>query len=221
MKMQKIGFERPIYDYLRHDYYQKIVSYIRKKDVLDVGCVEEDIRKANSQRPWNFWFVYKLAKNCVGIDIEKESIEAMKKAGFNAQVMDAEKISFKNRFDVVFGGEVIEHLPNPGNFLKACAQALRKGGKIILTTPNAFSANRLFRVFQFITNEPGGNIDHTLYLTPQTITTLVKKCGLSISKIDYAHYPYSGNGPLILLNKLVCKIIGDRFKEQMIVVINM
>lgn len=217
--MNKMNLSRPISEYLCHDYYQKIASYITNKDVLDVGCVEHDLSRANSTRPWNHWFIYKLAKSSLGIDIEEKSLQLMKKAGFNVRTLDAEKMNFSNKFDVVFAGELIEHLPNPGIFLKKCNKALRKRGKIIITTPNTYSVNRIVRVIQFMTNEPPVNIDHTLYLSPRTMTTLAEKCGIKVSKIEYAHYPFSGNGLLVILNKLVCKILGNRFKEQMIIFI--
>ncbi len=217
--LDKTKFEKPLSEYLCHDYYRKISPYIRDKNVLDVGCVDHDIERANHDRPWNHWFIYKLAKNSLGIDVEEKSIRVMSKAGFNVKVMDAENINFINKFDTIFAGELIEHLPNPGVFLKRCSKALTKGGKIILTTPNTYSVPRLVRVFQLMTNDPPVNPDHTLYLTPKTVTTLAQKCGLKISKIDYAHYPFSGNNLFAALNKIVCNILGNKFKGQMLVFI--
>jgi len=205
--------------YLKHDYYQKIYPYIKNKKVLDVGCVDDNIDLANQKRLWNHWFIYRAAKQTLGIDIEKKSIDKMKRMDFNVKTMSAEKMSFENEFDTVFAGELIEHLINPGLFLKKAKKALRKNGKIVLSTPNTYSVNRLARVFLLHTNEPPVNIDHTTYFTPQTISTLARKCGLKVSKFDYAYFPFTQISHLARINKIACSFLGERFKEQLIAVI--
>lgn len=39
-------------------------------------------------------------------------------------------------FDFVFTGEVLEHMDDPATLLKDCARVLKRGGKLVLTTPN-------------------------------------------------------------------------------------
>lgn len=208
-----------ISDYLKTEYYQKIAPLIKNKSVLDVGCIDHDISKAGNERLWNHYFIKELSKQCFGIDIEKKSIEKIKKLGYEVAVMDAERMSFNNKFDVVFAGELIEHLISPGSFLQSAKRALKKDGIIILTTPNTFSVNRLVRVFQKFTNDPPANLDHTMYFTPKTISTLIKKTGMKVVSIDYSFFPFFQDTLLIKLNKLMCGMLGDRFKEQLIVVL--
>jgi 2-polyprenyl-3-methyl-5-hydroxy-6-metoxy-1,4-benzoquinol methylase len=208
-----------IQEYLQHDYYQKISKYLNNKKVLDVGCVDENILLANTRRLWNFWFIYKTAKNVYGIDIERKSIQKMEKMGFQVLTMSAEEINFNNKFDVIFAGELIEHLSNPGLFLQKSKKALKRGGKIVLSTPNTFGINKIVRVIQLWTNEPPENPDHTMYFTPRNLEALAKKCGLKIIKIDYAHFPFTNQSAMSFLNKIVCKILGEKFKEQIIAVL--
>lgn len=139
--------------------------------------------------------------------------------GFNAKVMDAEQIKFNEKFDVVFAGELIEHLPNPGLFLKAAQKVLKPDGLIVLSTPNTFSASKIIRVMQMITNDPPENPDHTIYFTPQRLGTLAKKCGLRLLEVDYSFFPFTNKTLLMGLNQLVCKFLGDKFKEQILVVL--
>lgn len=209
----------PTSSYLEHDYYQKIVKFIKSKQVLDVGCTQHDINKANTTRLWNHWFIYNLASNVVGIDIDVKSLNSMKQMGFNVETMDAEKISFQKQFDTIFAGELIEHLVNPGQFLVSASGVIKKNGYIVLSTPNTYSLSRIFRVFQKFTNDPPVNPDHTTYYTPATISTLIHKCGLKIFQIEYAHFPFTCKSPFIMLNIFLCYLLGERFKEQLIVVI--
>ncbi len=209
----------PSSEYLKHDYYRTVINYLRGKIILDVGCIDDGTEGANEIRLWNHWFLHKICKRVIGIDLREVPLGQLKKMGFNVKKMDAQEISFREKFDVVFAGELIEHLPNPGLFLMSAANVLAENGMVILSTPNPFSLNRLVRVFQSFTNEPAVNPDHTMYISPQNIRTLARKCNLKVVKIEYAHFPFSRPNWLIALNQIGCRIIGERFKEQMIIFI--
>lgn len=45
----------------------------------------------------------------------------------------------KKKYDTVIAAEIIEHLENPLQFLRNCRKLLKKGGFIIVSTPNATS----------------------------------------------------------------------------------
>jgi 2-polyprenyl-3-methyl-5-hydroxy-6-metoxy-1,4-benzoquinol methylase len=51
-------------------------------------------------------------------------------------VDNAQKPSITGQFDVIFAGEVIEHLPLPEDAFKAWDKLLKPGGKMVITTPN-------------------------------------------------------------------------------------
>ncbi len=48
-------------------------------------------------------------------------------------------------FDVIVAGEIIEHLENPGLFLRACRPLLSAEGSLIITTINAYCWFRFIR----------------------------------------------------------------------------
>ena len=47
-----------------------------------------------------------------------------------------EKVSFSGPFDAVVSFETLEHLPKPDDFISACKRNLKRGGVLILSTPN-------------------------------------------------------------------------------------
>ncbi|MCI0403858.1 MAG: class I SAM-dependent methyltransferase [Acidobacteria bacterium] len=47
--------------------------------------------------------------------------------------MDAEKMSFRKQFDIVWSIEAISHFSNKRKFFKKCQEVLKPGGKIVLT----------------------------------------------------------------------------------------
>ncbi len=58
---------------------------------------------------------------------------------------DAQDFTLERKFDMVFAGEIVEHLYNPDGLIASCLLALRPGGHLVLTTPNlSCFYNRIF-----------------------------------------------------------------------------
>ncbi|MEM2512589.1 MAG: class I SAM-dependent methyltransferase, partial [Ignisphaera sp.] len=74
-----------------------------------------------------------------GVDIDEQAVALARKRGIEAYIADLSKDSlpFPNEFfDLVLSLEVIEHLANPDNMLKEAYRVLRKGGYLLISTPN-------------------------------------------------------------------------------------
>ncbi len=97
-------------------------------NILDVGC------------GWgNFLEIAK--KNNIpgrGIDISAESIKICLAKKLNCQKITIEELvnKEKNKYTVLTGFQMIEHLTNPLAFLKAAYFLLKPDGLLLLTTPN-------------------------------------------------------------------------------------
>jgi len=110
----------------RVDREQMILSCCDGKNVLHIGCLAAD-RKGELQK-----HIEGVAESALGLDIEETDDE-------NVIQGDAQKFNLAKQFDVIVAGEVIEHLSNIEGFLDSCYRHLKKGGKLIISTPNAFS----------------------------------------------------------------------------------
>jgi 2-polyprenyl-3-methyl-5-hydroxy-6-metoxy-1,4-benzoquinol methylase len=78
----------------------------------------------------------------VGVDIQPQE------AQWIIEHDASNPLPFKEEFDVVVAAEVVEHIVDTEAFLDNCADALRPGGVLILTTPNLlFGVNRLLMLF--------------------------------------------------------------------------
>ena len=73
----------------------------------------------------------------IGIDI---STELFKENGaIELEQGNAESLNFgENVFDIVIASAVIEHVDNPNKLLSECYRVLKKGGILVITTPNPF-----------------------------------------------------------------------------------
>jgi len=163
-----------------YDRFTAIKDIIVGKRVLDVGCLgvtEEELKLHEKIRD--------AASYCVGLD-NKTLVEELAGREWKVACADAESFDLDERFDVVFGGEVIEHLANPGAFLESARGHLVDGGRIILTTPNPYYLGRVLRAFLGI----GQNVnpEHTHWHCMITLPQLLRRYGFSIEKIAWLQY---------------------------------
>ncbi|MCS6818693.1 MAG: class I SAM-dependent methyltransferase, partial [Chitinophagales bacterium] len=76
---------------------------------------------------------------------------------------------------IVINQEVIEHVADQIKLLEECFRILKKGGHLIITTPNKFYFDR--RLGGNYSNQPIENI-----LEPAQLKKLLKRCGFKIIK---------------------------------------
>ena len=107
-----------------------------KNRILDIGCGDGS-------------FIIKFKKHCetFGVDISQNAINMAKEAGINAYQADvsSERLPFQDEyFDIIYMGDVIEHLTNPDFAINEVARVIKTNGFLVLSTPNLASwINRL------------------------------------------------------------------------------
>lgn len=63
-------------------------------------------------------------------------------------IADAQSFETKEKYDLIFAGEIIEHIYNPDGLICSCISALKPRGYFIITTPNLSCLyNRLLLLF--------------------------------------------------------------------------
>lgn len=77
----------------------------------------------------------------VGLELNTSAIRTAQAKGLNVRCGTAEELAteYGGFYDAVCSFQVLEHVQRPREFLKACCQLLRKGGRLILGLPNADS----------------------------------------------------------------------------------
>jgi 2-polyprenyl-3-methyl-5-hydroxy-6-metoxy-1,4-benzoquinol methylase len=105
--------------------------------ILDVGCGRRALLSNHVEAPDEYW----------GCDIVPEQlaeIERYKTVDLNS---DSLLDTFDERFDVVFCGEVVEHLFNPDALLEDVQALMAPEAVLVLSTPNlAYLLNRVLLV---------------------------------------------------------------------------
>ena len=117
-----------------------LLPKLKGAKLLDVGCgigtISLELQKQGFE-------VY-------GIDFSSVAIKKAKENGIKAIECDLDKegIPFEdNYFDVVWAGDIVEHVFDPIFLLKEISRVVKPSGKVLLTTPNDFHLKKRLSVF--------------------------------------------------------------------------
>lgn len=105
--------------------------------LLDVGCGAGEWLGTMRDLGWQ----------AEGLDFDENAVRAAQETGLNVRCGTVEDQQFPDEsFDAVTLHHVIEHVSDPVATLKECGRILKKGGKLVLITPNNASlSHRLFK----------------------------------------------------------------------------
>jgi 2-polyprenyl-3-methyl-5-hydroxy-6-metoxy-1,4-benzoquinol methylase len=156
---------------------QKYVS-IPKGKVLDIGCWNGSFLTLLSP-VWEKW----------GIDIERHH-ELPAEVHFLRADVEKDLPITENQFDLVFAGEIIEHLLATRLFLERCQRVLKPGGLLILTTPNLSCWLNLWRWYSLgqpnnVSSDEGQD-GHVRYLAPNTLRKFLSRTGFIVHEMTSA-----------------------------------
>ena len=151
--------------------------------ILDLGCHDGQILK---------FIAGDYDTQLTGIDIFENVVSRAKLAGIDAFVADIEDgLPFKeSHFDIVFAGEIIEHLYNPKKALQEANRVLSQNGGLIVTLPNICSLRNRARIlsgklpyhYNSSAQEKWG--DHIRLFTAKSLSDLLGQTGFYVDSIS-------------------------------------
>lgn len=189
----------------RNGYLERCVH---GKSVLHVGCSDWPITGDRLEHGTLLHMrLQRAAKSVIGIDLSEAGIAALRSHGIsNVKVMDAETMHLDESFDVIVAGDVLEHMSNPGMFVKKAASLLKQDGELIVGVPSALTINNMKVWF-------GGweqvHSDHTIYFSPKTLSALLGRFGLLPVRLVFTvQAPGSHESrAFLMLRQIVLKLI--------------
>lgn len=206
------GFFQTLREYLVKNYYSptflsKIITLFIKNvpampsnpksgKILDLGCGTGD----------TLVLLKKLGWDTYGIDMDKNAISTGKKRGLNNLKLGTYKGLDEypdNFFDAIRLYHVIEHLDDPELCLSLINKKLKKGGELIVGTPNMGSlVGRIFKSCWYNLDSPR----HLFIFSPRTLGKLVEKNGFNIKKTEFC----SAGGLAGSLQYLIEDVFGKK-----------
>ena len=96
---------------------KRIKSLLRPShNILEIGCSTGHFLD----------LIREQVSTCTGIELDKKYAKfAREKLNLNIYDKPIEKIKFRKKFDTIFLFQVLEHIPNPIEFLKSCKKNLK------------------------------------------------------------------------------------------------
>ncbi len=89
--------------------------------ILDLGCGDGALTKR----------LVDLGCEVVGVDSSPQQIEAARKLGLDARLMNIEELPFLEEFDAVFSNAVLHWIKRPDPTIAAVHRSLRLGGRFV------------------------------------------------------------------------------------------
>lgn len=183
---------------------RKFRHLIRNKDVLEIGSsTGEFLHLCKSENP----------KSVQGVEIsEYASAIARDRYKVNVSLSTFEDFQSDMRFDTIFMFHVIEHVKDPLAVINKCKSLLRKGGSLVMETPNLASFENRFYGENWVAWQAPF---HTFLFSPRSLNILSEKNNLRIIDIHYAFFSntYSFLIPFLLKhrNKIALPYLTIKF----------
>ncbi|NOX71220.1 MAG: class I SAM-dependent methyltransferase [Candidatus Micrarchaeota archaeon] len=197
-----------------------LLSGFEGKNALDIGCgdgyITEIIGKSISARMF-------------GVEISADAAKKAKEKGINVKLFDITKgkLPFESDFfDMVFCGDVIEHVYDTEKLLENILDVLRPGGTLILSVPNIASwynrgflligwlptwvesASKLYTGNPFMKNSVG----HIRAFTEKSLSSLLDIIGFE--NIVVKGSPILGNGMYSSRYEKIWNIVDSAFARK-------
>jgi len=162
------------------------------KKVLDIGCGDGFISE----------LILKNNNDVYGIEIAEDAIKKARNKGITIYDLDLNLDwcnNLQEKFDVVFAGEIIEHVFDTDKFLKNIHRVLKKDGYIVLSTPNVASLGR--RILLLLGKNPliettarSYDAGHIRYFTYKTLKKLLEENNFKMKYFTSDCINFNANG---------------------------
>lgn len=200
----------------------------RGKRVLHLGCTNAPYTQEAIDAGMLLHFdLEKEASELWGIDTDERGIEHLRSLGSkNLVIGDLESMNdddLPSTFDVIVAGEMIEHLNNPGQFLRSVSRFMSAETLLVVTTINAYCAIRF--LWYGFRGDRGRNEmvhpDHVAYYSYSTLKLLIERHEMQVDRflfydIGVEHRPF--NSRLINMVNDVSVRIAPQWADGIIAV---
>jgi len=164
--------------------YRESISFVPDGSALDIGCGNGKFMQAMNSLGWQF----------EGVEFNPVAVDVCREAGLKVFHGDLQAAAYEdNSFDLITARHVIEHIPDPENFVREIALILKKGGRMVIQTPNSKALGRRWFGINWYANDVPR---HLVLFNTGNLNMLAERHGLRRIKVK------TSTTPKIILNSL-------------------
>ncbi len=186
---------RPLHELnpLRLDFIDQAAGLAGKR-VLDVGCGGGILAEGMASR----------GARVTGIDLgemplrvaELHTLETGVEVHYRRISAEALAAEAPASFDLVTCMEMLEHVPDPGSIIAACAQLVKPGGEIFFSTLNRNPKSYLLAIIgaeYLLRWLPPGTHDYARFIRPAELGRWIRAAGLELNQLmGMTYHPLLG-----------------------------
>jgi len=182
---------RPLHEInpLRLGWIEGVAGDLRDKAVLDVGCGGGILAEAMAR----------AGARVTGIDLSEKALGVAQlhrlESGIavDYRLVAAETLAAEipEQFDLVTCMEMLEHVPNPGSIIQACAMLAKPGGTLVFSTLNRNPKSYVFAILgaeYMLRLLPRGTHDWTKFLRPSELAAFARRAGRDLDQMTGMTY---------------------------------
>jgi 2-polyprenyl-6-hydroxyphenyl methylase/3-demethylubiquinone-9 3-methyltransferase len=157
--------------------------------VLDVGCGGGILAEAMAARGARVTGI-DLAEKPLGV-AQLHLLESGLAVDYRLVAAETLAREAPGRFDVVTCMEMLEHVPDPGATVRACAELARPGGHVFFATINRNPKAYLLAVVgaeYMLRLLPRGTHDYSRFIKPSELAAMCRMAGLSVTDLTGMTY---------------------------------
>ena len=167
---------------LRLAWIESLVGPLQGRRALDVGCGGGILAEAMARQ----------GAQVLGIDLADKALmvaqlHALEQGvqGVSYRAVSAEALAAEQpaQFDVVTCMEMLEHVPDPGSVVQACATLVKPGGWVFFSTLNRNPKSFLFAIVgaEYVLRLlPRGTHEYRKFIRPSELAADCRRAGLQI-----------------------------------------
>ena len=157
---------------------------VAEQHILDVGCGGGILCEALAQR----------GATVTGIDMgdaplavgNLHKLESGVSVSYEKSTAEDYAVSHPGRFDIVACLEMLEHVPDPGSVVRACAEMTKPGGTVFFSTINRNPKSYLFAVIgvEYVLRMlPKGTHEYKKFIRPSELGGWIRESGLELDQM--------------------------------------
>ena len=157
---------------------------VAEQCILDVGCGGGILCEALAQR----------GARVTGIDMgdaalavgNLHKLESGASVSYEKSTAEDYALSHPSQFDIVTCLEMLEHVPDPGSVVRACAEMTKPGGMVFFSTINRNAKSYLYAVIgvEYILRMlPKGTHEYGKFIRPAELGGWIRESGLQLDQM--------------------------------------